>query len=434
MFGRGRRALSVFPSHVLRARALRIALNSARPSLCAAELRSRLPQGKLSSRPEISAAALGRRMMMELRDVATATVEEEEEEEEERPSHRGPGVTDPPGATEAKKAKKERLKRKKPKSKGRKQKPKCSSSSVNLLAELPFAGAEVWTELGFPTSVKSQRKKRKKNVEDDNADDDDAKKKRQSRPNYFVSIPITNPQITDGIKAVQDLVVQKDHRLSRALVSVGSLHITLLVTYLGSEEEVNTAARAVAQMKPVLRDLLGGRALVLPFARIGHFKNEVVFVQLTQGEHEQTLAEIAEAVRKAFEAKGIPSGDRKEFKPHLTFMKLSKAHRLRSQGVRKLDPKLYTDFAEHRFGDETVSRLDLCSMLKKKGPDGYFHCEASVPLGTKRNTGVIKEALTTQTRTLLRRLDEIRELLSEPATRARIRQELLGLSSPGAPR
>lgn len=49
----------------------------------------------------------------------------------------------------------------------------------------------------------------------------------------------TEFQIKGGIKAVQEHIIQKDDRLSRALIPVGSLHITLLVTYLGSEEEVS---------------------------------------------------------------------------------------------------------------------------------------------------------------------------------------------------
>ncbi|MFT7802960.1 A-kinase anchor protein 7 [Arapaima gigas] len=324
MYGHhGCRALSLFITHVLRPHTARTALQSA-PPILVAELRCRILQGRLSPsgcRSVVTCQAVIRRRMepeSELLGVA---------EEGDASVTEGSAVIDLP---DTKKAKKERLKRKKPK-KTRKQKLKCSSSSINLLAELPFANAEVWKDLGFPTSEKSQRKKRKRKESEE--DDEKKKKKTQTRPNYFVSIPITNPKITECIKSVQDLVVQKDHRLSRALVSVGSLHITLLVTYLGSEEEVSIAACAVAQMKPVLQDLLQGRALVLPFAGIGHFRNEVAFAQLAEGEHEQTLAEITEAVRKAFEEKGILCGDRKEFKPHLTFMKLSKAPRLRSQSV-----------------------------------------------------------------------------------------------------
>lgn len=30
-----------------------------------------------------------------------------------------------------------------------------------------------------------------------------------------------------------------------------------------------------------------------------------------------------------------------------------------------------------------MNRLDLCSMLKKKQPNGYYHCESSVVVGKK---------------------------------------------------
>uniref|UniRef100_A0A4W5NJ13 A-kinase anchor protein 7-like phosphoesterase domain-containing protein n=1 Tax=Hucho hucho TaxID=62062 RepID=A0A4W5NJ13_9TELE len=98
------------------------------------------------------------------------------------------------------------------------------------------------------------------------------KKREKKGPNYFVSIPITNRKISVSVGAVQALVMQRDSRLTRALVPVASLHITLLVTHLASQEEVNLAVCAVDQMKASLQDLLRGRELILPFHGIGHFR------------------------------------------------------------------------------------------------------------------------------------------------------------------
>ncbi|XP_020311154.1 A-kinase anchor protein 7 isoform X4 [Oncorhynchus kisutch] len=281
-----------------------------------------------------------------------------------------------------------RIKKRPKKPRGRKQKSKSSERSDNLMSELPFASTAIWKDLGFTKPEAKLKNKRKRGasgwVESEEDADTKKKKKETQRPNYFVSIPITNPKISEGVGVVQALVMQRDSRLTRALVPVGSLHITLLVTHLASQEEVNLAVCAVAQMKAALRDLLRGRELILPFHGIGHFRNEVAFVELAQGEHLATLAQITAVVRKTFEEKGLSSGDGKAFKPHLTFMKLSKAPKLRSQGVKKLDPELYSDYAQHHFGDERVIRLDLCSMLKKKTPDGYYHQEASVTFGVKR--------------------------------------------------
>ncbi|XP_042565926.1 A-kinase anchor protein 7 isoform X4 [Clupea harengus] len=180
------------------------------------------------------------------------------------------------------------------------------------------------------------------------------------------------------MEAVQAAVIQRDPRLSRVLIPAGSLHITLLVTHLGSQDQVDSAACALEHSRQSVVELLEGQELVLPFCGMMSFKNEVVFVKLAEGEHNKKLTQIAEAVRRTFLERGIAVTDDKAFKPHLTFMKLSRAPKLRSQGIKKLDPELYAEFSQHQFGDETLSRIDLCSMLKKKSPDGYYHREKSI--------------------------------------------------------
>ncbi|RXM29129.1 A-kinase anchor protein 7 isoform gamma [Acipenser ruthenus] len=305
------------------------------------------------------------------------------------------------GSPEIKNAQKEKRKKKKTRTKTKKKKLKPTAACLdNLLAELPFANPEIKEEFGIITSEKSLKKKRKRTLAAE-SEDDAGKKKKPQRPNYFVSIPVTNPK--------------KDHRFSKAMIPAGTLHITLLVTYLGNEE-VNMAVCAMTEMKDTLLDMLQGKELVLPFHGIGHFRSEVAFVQMAEGEHVIALTKIAETVKKSFEEKGILVTDSKAFKPHLTFMKLSRAPKLRSQsiypatvdslfvpqifgtkltshmqyvqqeefqGIKKLDPKLYENFEHHNFGEETVARLDLCSMQKKKQPNGYYHCEASIDFGEK---------------------------------------------------
>ncbi|XP_012685408.2 A-kinase anchor protein 7 isoform X2 [Clupea harengus] len=290
------------------------------------------------------------------------------------------------GDVSTEKAKRAKKKAKKPRGRKKKQ-PTVSGCSDDLMAELPFAGTEVWKDLGFTTSerLKKKRKIGESSESDDDADKKKKKKKKESqRPNYFVSIPITNPKIRAGMEAVQAAVIQRDPRLSRVLIPAGSLHITLLVTHLGSQDQVDSAACALEHSRQSVVELLEGQELVLPFCGMMSFKNEVVFVKLAEGEHNKKLTQIAEAVRRTFLERGIAVTDDKAFKPHLTFMKLSRAPKLRSQGIKKLDPELYAEFSQHQFGDETLSRIDLCSMLKKKSPDGYYHREKSIRFGGKK--------------------------------------------------
>ncbi|XP_075780293.1 A-kinase anchoring protein 7 isoform X3 [Pelodiscus sinensis] len=250
-----------------------------------------------------------------------------------------------------------------------------------LMAEMPFANADSRDEFGITSTFEIYlKKKTKKTTGRKTEEDSQTKKKKQDRPNYFISIPITNPKITTGIQAVQDTLVQKDHRLSQAMVHHGSLHVTLLIMHLSSEEEVGIAVGAFLESKAAVEELLQGKHLDLSFQGIDHFKNEVVFVDFASSDHIATLMEIAETMKKIFQKKGLLAGENRALKPHLTFMKLSKSPKLRKQ-VKRIDPKLYENFKSHCFGDETLYRLDLCSMLKKKQPNGYYHCESSITVG-----------------------------------------------------
>ncbi|NWR72026.1 AKA7G protein, partial [Centropus unirufus] len=190
-------------------------------------------------------------------------------------------------------------------------------------------------------------------------------------------------QITGSIQAVQDAIVQKDQRLSKAMVRPGSLHVTILVMHLSNEEEISVAVGALSDSKDFVEDILKGKTVDLSFQGIDHFKNEVGFVKLAKNDHAAILTEIAETMKKLFQEKGILAGEQRAFKPHLTFMKLSKSTQLRKQ-VKKIDSSLYEDFKDHYFGNEILHRLDLCSMLKKKQPNGYYHCESSIVFGEKR--------------------------------------------------
>ncbi|XP_029766906.1 A-kinase anchoring protein 7 isoform X3 [Terrapene carolina triunguis] len=272
-------------------------------------------------------------------------------------------------------------KKKKKRTKIRKGSQTPPDSMDYLMAEIPFASTDTGDEFGITSTFEIYfKKRRKRTTRRKTEEDDQTKKKKQDQPNYFISLPITNPKITRGVQAVQDIVVQKDHRLSQAMVRYGSLHVTLLVMHLSNEEEVGTAVGALLESKDAVEELLQGKHLDLSFQGIDDFRNEVVFVKFAASHHTAMLTEISETMKKIFQEKGILAGENRAFKPHLTFMKLSKSPELRKQ-VKKIDPHLYENFKSHYFGDETLYRLDLCSMLKKKQPNGYYHCESSITVG-----------------------------------------------------
>ncbi|XP_021030010.1 A-kinase anchoring protein 7 isoform X1 [Mus caroli] len=300
-------------------------------------------------------------------------------------------------------------------------------SPVGSLTDMPFAAVDIQDECGSPDVPQANPKRSK----EDRGDKNDHVKKRKIakkdyQPNYFLSIPITNKKITTGIKVLQNSILQQDKRLTKAMVGDGSFHITLLVMQLLNEDEVNIGTDALLELKPFVEEILEGKHLALPFQGIDTFQGQVGFVKLADGDHVSALLEIAETAKRTFREKGILAGESRTFKPHLTFMKLSKAPMLRKKGVRKIEPGLYEQFINHRFGEELLYQIDLCSMLKKKQSNGYYHCESSIVIGKKPvgTQDLINEALHRERMELKSKVKQIKELLLKPETQAKIRKEL----------
>ncbi|XP_064290150.1 uncharacterized protein LOC135308724 isoform X3 [Passer domesticus] len=208
-----------------------------------------------------------------------------------------------------------------------------------------------------------------------------SKKRPRESPNYFVAIPITDDQILDRIEDVQELILSKEPDLSRALLPVQTMHLTIIVAHLGTEEEVKKAVLALKQSKTKVEDILQGKDLNLTFHGIGEFNNQVLYVKMLE-EDQKMLNRITEAVEECFIEMNLDISGSKGFKPHLTFLKLSRASRLRRRGFRKICTDLYKEYEDSHFGTEVFSRIDLCAMHKKKQESAYYYCECSINVGS----------------------------------------------------
>ncbi|KAJ7414019.1 hypothetical protein WISP_86750 [Willisornis vidua] len=196
-------------------------------------------------------------------------------------------------------------------------------------------------------------------------------------PNYFVAIPITNDQILDRIEDIQEHILSKEPNLWRAALPIQTMHLTILVAHLGTEEEVKKAVLALKQSKTKVEDVLQGKNFNMTFHGIGQFNNQVFYIKMLE-EDQKMLSRIAGAVKECFIEMNLNILRSKDFKPHLTFLKLSKASRLRRRGFRKNCLDLYKEYEDSYFGTEVFSQIDLCAMRKKKQESGYYYCECSI--------------------------------------------------------
>ncbi|KAL5022690.1 hypothetical protein ScPMuIL_001845 [Solemya velum] len=229
--------------------------------------------------------------------------------------------------------------------------------------------------------IKESRTAAKEHLRSEKASSEDqdvskAKKKgkpKRPTPNYFVAVQISNPEIHNKLKAVQDSILKSDPQLKPAMNPIATLHVTMFVMYLDTEDEMERAEQALEKCVGDLRSVYSEIPLQLEIASIGNFKDEVVFAQIKPGGELDQLHAIADKVQQCFKEHQIPSADKRGFKPHITFMKLSRAGgRRRKRGVKKIDSALYKDYKDTCFGIQRVTGLQVCAMLKPKATDGYY--------------------------------------------------------------
>ncbi|XP_018421283.1 PREDICTED: A-kinase anchor protein 7-like [Nanorana parkeri] len=157
----------------------------------------------------------------------------------------------------------------------------------------------------------------------------------------------------------------------------GSFHITLCLMQITREEDVSIAIDALLESKAKIEHILQGKDLVLQFPGVSDFNSQVVFAKIAEDASKAKLKEITDTLKNTFKDKELFKVVNKSSIPHLTLMKMESAPDLQEQGI-VIYPSLYRTFRKHHFGDQTVSRLDLCSMDKERQPDGYYHTEATV--------------------------------------------------------
>ncbi|XP_046327709.2 uncharacterized protein LOC124111879 [Haliotis rufescens] len=204
---------------------------------------------------------------------------------------------------------------------------------------------------------------------------------RKPTPNYFVAVQITNPQIHSGLSQVQQEVMAVNHKMREVMIKLPTLHITLMVINLQTEEDIARASAALSESGSEVRERFKTLP-VLEVAGLGTFRNQVVFAKVSPGDALDDLTHIHGCVTDKMAGHGVVSTETRGLTPHITIMKMSMAKpAFRRSVAKKIDLSLYSKFKDMTFGTETVQRLQLCAMLKPKVTSGYYHVAHEVYLG-----------------------------------------------------
>ncbi|NXR08124.1 AKA7G protein, partial [Semnornis frantzii] len=109
-----------------------------------------------------------------------------------------------------------------------------------------------------------------------------SKKRPREAANYFVAIPITNDQVLDRIEDVQELIFTKEPLLLKALLPIQTMHITLIIAHLGTEDDIKKAVLALKQSKSKVEAVLQGTDFPMTFQGIGRFNDQVLYVDMLE--------------------------------------------------------------------------------------------------------------------------------------------------------
>ncbi|KAK2715859.1 A-kinase anchor protein 7-like [Artemia franciscana] len=197
-------------------------------------------------------------------------------------------------------------------------------------------------------------------------------KMKKFQPNFFFAIQVKHVQIKDQATVVQNHIIKKDARLSRALIKPASFHITLGVVHLKNEDEIERTKNALTKALSQFQHEFVKNPLQLAFQGLGTFRGQILYAKLKN--EEVITARLSPVLEKLIEEVGncgIQFEDKRQWKPHLTILKLSKNPKLLRK-VKRLHPSLMSDYSNIEFGYELVKSIQLCSMNGPKSEDGYY--------------------------------------------------------------
>ncbi|KAG8133485.1 hypothetical protein E2320_011254 [Naja naja] len=136
--------------------------------------------------------------------------------------------------------------------------------------------------------------------------------------------PEKSLEILYKIEDVQESRFTQEPELLKALVPIQTMHQTIFVAHLKTEDVIKRAISALEHSKAEVQGLLQRQLFCMTFHGTGQFNNKVIYVKMSADE-QHILSKIAGMVLNSFMEMNIDVSSSRDFKPHLTFLKLSKA-------------------------------------------------------------------------------------------------------------
>ena len=187
------------------------------------------------------------------------------------------------------------------------------------------------------------------------------------RPNYFLALRITNPEIVSIVADIQDTLLKYEPRYSTCIVPPAALHVTLCCLGLDTAGQVADCVQYLQDHKDEIRDSMPAN-LSLNLRGVDDFYHRVLYAKVSRSEQ---FMKFVEDLKMIVNYGGFSLRDNHEFVPHMTIMKTTRPVS-RSMGTKNIDPLLYREHLFWEFGDQPFDAIHLCSMEDIRQDDGFY--------------------------------------------------------------
>jgi 2'-5' RNA ligase len=190
------------------------------------------------------------------------------------------------------------------------------------------------------------------------------------KPNYFISIPITDPALITHYNTYREHLLSSypTHLTSRANSSDSSpLHLTLLTLHIDGSSQLEQCKIALKRLQEEIRYHCSyPDPMCLEFSGIDTFHDKVLFIKCKSNARLENLRQlIVERFGEQQQKQKLNdiyfAGNYFQFIPHITLLKCK----------RKFSPTCQND---EFFGKQTIDYLELCSIGKNDQDEKQTNC------------------------------------------------------------
>lgn len=154
-------------------------------------------------------------------------------------------------------------------------------------------------------------------------------------------------------------------------------HVTLCMLQLKNQEEKAKAVKILETMQQILVCMLPSWH-TLTFERLGNFRGRVLHVEVLP---DYVLSKFVSILILKLKDAGLnPCGNREQYRPHVTILKLSRPM-CRALSCDIINPNFYQHRINDYFGNQAVNEILLCSTSKERNQEGFY-----VDIGSKVNS------------------------------------------------